>query len=186
MINYMQMGMLAMRNRDFAAASRWFEQAMAHSPNDADARVWLGQALCNQGLRQQGIAHLRHAGGMLLQAARTDGKTGRLVEVAKQLLHWGEIALATELLSELADDFGNFQTFQLLAAGYAQLNRIQDALIAAQRALEADPGNVMMQVFLGSLEADAGQFLAAKERLLAVLAGGTQPREAFRAHKELA
>ncbi|HLO62746.1 MAG TPA: sulfotransferase [Azonexus sp.] len=186
MINYMQMGMLAMRNRDFAAAGRWFEQAMAHSPEDPDARAWLGQALCNRGLRQQGIAHLQHAGGMLLQSARKDGKTGRLVEVAKQLLHWGEIAAATELLSELADDFGNFQTFQLLAAGYAQLNRVQDALIAAQRALEADPGNVMMKVFLGSLEADAGQFPAAKERLLAVLAGGTQPREAFRAHKELA
>lgn len=182
----MQMGLLAMRNRDFPAAVRWFEQAMTQSPDNAEARAFLGQALCNQGQRQQGTAHLQHAGGMLLRAARNGGNPGQFLEIAKQLLHWGEIAAATELLSAFAEDFGNFQTFQLLAAGYAQLNRKQDALIAARRALDADPGNVMMKVFLGSLEADAGQLPAAKERLLAVLADGAQPREAFRAHKELA
>ncbi len=186
MTNYMQMGRVAAQKRDLTAAVRWFEQAVAQSPDDADARAWLGQVLCGQGQRQQGVAHLRYAGGLLLRAVRNGGKTGQLLEVAKQLLHWGEIAAATELLSELAEDFGDFQTFQLLAAGYAQLNRKQEALLAAQRALEADPRNVMMKVFLGSLEADAGQLLVAKERLLAVLTDDAPPREAFRAHKELA
>lgn len=186
MINYMQMGLVAAQKRDLGAAVRWFELAVTQSPDDADARAWLGQTLCSQGQRQQGVAHLQYAGRALLRAARDGGKTAPLLEVAKQLLHWGEVAAATDLLDDIAQDFGDFQIFQLLAAGYAQLNKKQEALQAAQRALEADPCNVMMKVFLASLEADAGQLQAAKERLLAVLVEGAQPREAFRAHKELA
>lgn len=186
MINYMQMGLVAAQKRDLAAAVKWFEHALAQSPDSAEARTWLGQTLCSQGRRQQGIAHLLHAAEMLLQAARDGGKTGPLLDVAKQLLHWGEVSAATELLADVAQDFGDFQTYQLLAAGYAQLNKKQEALQAARCALEADPANVMMQVFLGSLEADAGLLRPAKERLLAVLAEGAQAREAFRAHKELA
>jgi len=69
---------------------------------------------------------------------------------------------------------------------YAQLNRKREALLAGEQALTLSPDKHMMQVFQGSLEADAGKNAVARERPEKVLAGQPNAREAFRAHKELA
>ena len=66
----------------------------------------------------------------------------------------------------------------MLAATYAQLNRKMDALKAGERASELAPGNVMMQVFLASLQADVGRNDLARQRLAEVL-NSPNPREAF-------
>lgn len=187
MVNFMQMGLMAARARNGAAAAQWFEKAVQQNPADGQARAWLGQSLCSIGQRLQGVAHLQQAGDMLLAAARQTGNATPVIEVANQLLHWGEVAAAVDLLEgsvELAP--GHAGSWQMLAAGYAQLNRKDEALAAAGAALELEPGNVMLKVFLGSLEADAGRNRKAKAHLQEVLADAPGPREAFRAHKELA
>lgn len=55
-----------------------------------------------------------------------------------------------------------------------------------RRALALSPDSGMMQVFLGSLEADAGLNDAARSRREQALGAKLDPREAFRARKELA
>ena len=79
-----------------------------------------------------------------------------------------------------------FRGFQLLAVTYAQLNKKTEALNAGRQALALAPENTMMQVFLGSLEADAGLNADAKQRFQKALGYQLNAREAFRAHKELA
>jgi hypothetical protein len=183
----MQRGLAAAQARNPAEAVQWFEAACKENPNDAQARAWLGQSLCSSGRRADGTALLREAGGLILHAARGLGSINPVLEIAAQLQHWSDFAGALELLSKAARvrPF-EFRCHQLLAVTYAQLNKRSEALAAGERALQLQPGNTMMQVLQGSLEADAGKSALAGKRLEKVLAGQPAAREAFRAHKELA
>lgn len=183
----MQQGLAAARARNPVEAARWFERAWQEMPENVEARAWLGQALCSIGKRVEGTGHLLEAGRGFLLKARESKNLSHVLEVVGQLQHWGEYSPALDLLKEAVDvDPGEFRGQQLLAVSYAQLNKKDEALAAAERAARLAPGNQMMQVFLGSLEADAGRNSAARERLERVLAGELSAREAFRAHKELA
>lgn len=187
MITSMQRGYAAVKARNAAEAAKWFAMAVNESPQDAQARAWLGQSLCSIGRRDEGVLHLRQAGSSFLAAARDTGKLNLVLEVAGQLQHWGEFPGALELLQEAVTlDPSEFRGFQLLAVSCAQLNKKAEAVAAGEQALKLAPDNIMMQVFLGSLEADAGKSEQAKLRLEEVLAGQPGAREAFRAHKELA
>ena len=183
----MQRGFAAVKAGNAADAAKWFEIALDENPKDAQARAWLGQALCSIGRRVDGTVHLRQAGLDFLEDARRSKNISLVLEIVGQLQHWSDFPGALELLREvviLAP--AEFKGFQLLAVTYAQLNRKNEAIDAGEQALKLAPDNVMMQVFLGSLEADAGKNTAAKERLGRVVAGQPATREAFRAHKELA
>ena len=120
-------------------------------------------------------------------AAHESKNINLVLEIAGQLQHWSDFPGALELLLQAVEICpSEFQGYQLLAVTYAQLNKKKEALVAGERALELEPENSMMQVFLGSLEADAGKSEAARERLQKFLLGQPEPREAFRANKELA
>jgi tetratricopeptide (TPR) repeat protein len=170
-----------------AEAAQWFEKAYKDNPDDAQTQAWWGQCLCSLGRRDEGTAHLGDAGRGLLKDARGTRNTALVLEVAGQLQHWSDFPRALELLSEAVEiNPSEFRGYQLLAVAYAQLNRKTEALAAGEQALKLSPQNHMMQVFQGSLEADAGKNGVARERLERVLAGQPNAREAFRAHKELA
>jgi Flp pilus assembly protein TadD len=187
MITSMQRGYAAVKARNAAEAAKWFGLAVNENPEDSQARAWLGQALCSIGRQDEGVVHLRQAGKNFLAAARETKKLNLLLEVAGQLQHWSDFPGALELLKEaVVLDPAEFRGFQMLAVTYAQLNKKAEAIAAGEQALKLAPSNTMMQVFLGSLEADAGKSELAKARLEQVLSGQPGPREAFRAHKELA
>lgn len=187
MISAMQRGFAAVKARNPAEAAQWFEKACKENPNDAQAKAWFGQSLCSIGRRDEGTAHLREAGLGLLDSARNSGNIDMVLELAGQLQHWSDFPGALELLREAVQIApSEFRGHQLLAVTYAQLNRKAEALAAGEQALACSPDNHMMQVFLGSLEADVGKNESARERLQKVLAGQPGAREAFRAHKELA
>lgn len=183
----MQRGLAAVQAQDVAAAALWFEQALKESPGDPQAMAWLGQCLCNVGQEERGVAHLREAAQAYVKLATAQHGIAPAMEIIEQLQEWGDVEGAVAAL-HLAAEYapGEFRVFQMLAAGCAQLNRKSDALTAGRRALALAPDNVMMAVFLGSLEADAGLMSDAKVRLENVLAARPPAREAFRAHKELA
>lgn len=113
MINCKQMGMMAVRMRDSRAAAQWFEQALQQNPADGEVRAWLGQSLCSIGRHQEGVAHLHQSGKMLLEVAFVRGNAAPVAEVSSQLLHWGSIEMAIELLEEVtriaSPDFRSLQ-----------------------------------------------------------------------------
>jgi Flp pilus assembly protein TadD len=177
----------AVKARNPAEAAQWFAKACQESPDDSQARAWLGQSLCSIGRGDEGANHLREAGRGLLEDARGTTNINLVLEVAGQLQHWSDFPGALEILNEAVDiNPSEFRGYQMLAVAYAQLNRKKEALVASEQALQLSPHNHMMQVFHGSLEADAGNNEAAQERLEKVLAAQPNEREAFRAHKELA
>lgn len=187
MEDFVERGCAAVKARRPAEAVEWFEKALQEDPGDGLVMAWLGQCLCTIGRRDEGCARLRAGGQALLEEFGETKEMEHVFEVVGQLQQWSDFSGAVELgeaALRIAPE--NFRGWQQLAASYAQLNRKADAIAAGRRALEISPGNAMMQVFLGSLEADAGESESAKIRLEQVLRQNVNPREGFRAHKELA
>lgn len=177
-------GLRAAKARDTAAAEACFREAHAERPGDARVRAWLGQSLCANGARIEGIGHLVAAAQSLAQdgAART-----MRVEIVRQLQHWSAFAEARDLLDALVAQVGGDPELLLMrAATLSLLNRPDEALDDARGAGRLAPGNAMTEVFLASLEADAGAAADAERRLVRVLQASPGARETFRGLKELA
>lgn len=160
------------------------ERVLSENPKDAQAESWMGQVLVALGRRTEGALHLQRAGEIL---AGNPFNLSQILEVIIQLQRCGDFERALDLCTK-AVQLGNreFRSHQLMAACYAQLNKHQEAVAAARRALELAPTNGMLHVFVGSLEADARNFEDARECLEAALKLKLNPLEQFRAHKEMA
>lgn len=184
MVDALQMGLQAARARRPAEAARWFGQAAANDPGNIQIRSWLGQALCASGAHRDGVAQLQ---GAALALARQPAERAKAIEIAVQLQALTAVPEAIAVLDQiLAADPANAHAHYLRAVGLAQLNRPDDALAAAREANRLAPDNPGVRVLLASVEADAGLFDDASTRLRALLASNAAPREAHRAHKELA
>lgn len=187
MNTHLERGFAAIKAGNVAEAAKCFEMACREAPRNSIARAWLGQSLCNIGRRNEGLAHLVEAGNGFLEEARKTKNLNIVLEIAGQLQHWSDFPGALQILGEAVKiSPAEFRGQQMLAVTYAQLNKKTEAIEAAEVALRLSPGNQMMQVFLGSLEADAGKSEKARERFEMLLGANPGAREAFRAHKELA
>ncbi len=187
MTNALQQGMAAFQARRLEEAEQWFRQVLAADPDDIAARSYLGQALCHLGRRLEGTQQLREAATDLLDHARDGLDIGHALEVIQQLQQHDDFPAAFELGQQaVAIAPGEARAWQQLAVAAAMTNRAPQALAACAEALKHAPDHAMTRVLMGSLEADARQHEAALARLEGELARGLPPREAFRAHKELA
>lgn len=187
MSEFAKRGQAAVARDDMPDAARWFAKAVEQDPADAASRAWLGQCLCGIGERARGAAELREAGSQFAARARSRDDVPLLLELAEELQHWSDFPGAQLLIeAALRLDAENAQAFRLLALGHAQINHPAEALDAGRRALALSPGGAALIVFVGSLEADAGDYAAANARLARLLAGPLDAGQAFRAHKEMA
>lgn len=187
MTNSLQRGYAAIQARNLVEAVPWLEKALTENPADTQVMSWLGQTLCSMGRRVEGHAYLRQSGRCLLDKAREGGDVSRVLEVSQQMQQWGDFPGALELLSQSVQiNVSEFRGFQLLAVTQAQLNKKSEALDSGRQALALAPDNIMMQVLMASLEADAGLNDDARRRLESSLGSKPNAREGFRAHKELA
>ncbi|MDO9196888.1 tetratricopeptide repeat protein, partial [Rhodoferax sp.] len=154
-ISPMARAQAAAQARRHAEAAQWFEKALEEKPEDAQARVGLGQSLCQLGRRNEGTAQVRQAGPHFVDAARQSGDVGQLLFLISQLQQWSDFSGALELaLQAVQINSGDFRVHQLLAVTYSQLNNTAEALLASRRALELNPENNMMHILQASLEAD--------------------------------
>jgi tetratricopeptide (TPR) repeat protein len=187
MTGFAEQGHAAFQRNDLASAAQWFEKAVKQNPQDAGSWAWFGQCLCSLGRRADGIAALRQSGKYFMASAREIVKIHLLLELIVELQHWSDFEGARELgEAAIQIEGSNVQAFQLLALTYAQLNHLPEALEAGHRALELAPDNIAMRVLQASLEADAGNYSAARDRLQMLLNEPLETRQAFRAQKEMA
>jgi len=183
----MQRGYTATQSNNFSEAAEWFQQAVAENPKDPQPLACLGQSLCWLGRRDEGLAHLRRSGGLLLKKARNTRDVAQTLMMVEQLQYWSDYPGALELARQLVRiNAAEPRGFQLLALSYSRLNQNQQALAAGQQALRIAPGNAALNILQATLEAREGQDEAAKRRLEGVLRQALNPEEAYRAHKELA
>lgn len=188
MTQSLQLGQAAIRDKNLTEAVKWFSQAAAENPKDPQTLACLGQSLCWQGKRNQGVKHLRQSGQLLLKKARKNRDVALTLDLADQLQHWSDYPGAVELCKQAVLINPNVvRGWQLLALSHSRLNQNKPALAASRQALKLAPDSAMLAILLATMEAADGQTEAASKRLQKIL---QQPllkaEERFRAHKELA
>lgn len=184
----MQFGQAALQNKNLVEAIDWFTKAAIATPQDPQVRACLGQCLCWQGKRNEGVLHLRHSGQWLLKKARKHRETNSALDLIEQLHYWQDYSGALELCKQ-AVQINPVQArgYHLLALTHAQLHQNKSALTAGRKALRLLPDNAILELLLASLEASEGLTTEAKRRLEKILQKSSlAPEEQFRAHKELA
>lgn len=184
----MRLGQAAIQQKNLPEAVRWFTLAAKESPKDAQVQACLGQALCWQGNRDEGLSHLKQSGQLLAKKARKNRDVKLVVDLADQLQYWNDYRGAAELC-KLATQInpGYARGFQLLALSHSRLNQKKPALSAAKQALRLAPDSAMLNILVATLEITDGQLEAARQRLEKILHTAIlTPEETFRAHKELA
>jgi len=188
MSQFMQLGQAAIQKSNIAEAVDWFTKALEENPKDPQVMACLGQSLCWQGKREQGIVHLRQSGQLLLKKARKNRDTKLALDLAEQLQHWNDYAGALEVCKQAVQiNPGFVRGYQLLALTHSRLNQKKSALAAGRKALQLVPDSAMLTILLATLEAANGLTEAARHRLEKVLQNPLlTPEEKFRAHKELA
>lgn len=174
---FVQRGLDALRRQDPHAALPWFQRAVDDDDDDAEARAWLGQALCHVGRRAEGVPQLAAAATRMLQppAGPRPDFTPRpalppvqpmIFEALSQLQSWGGFEQAQPIARALAERLPNdARAQQLLAVICGQVNLTPEALAAVSRAQALNPQDPMIEVLRASLEADSKQHAAARGRL---------------------
>jgi tetratricopeptide (TPR) repeat protein len=184
----MRLGQAAIHQKNLPEAVRWFTQAAKESPKDAQILACLGQALCWQGYREEGLIHLKQSGQLLAKKARKNRDVKLVVDLADQLQYWNDYHGATELCKLAVQINPSYaRGFQLLALSHSRLNQKKSALAAGKQALRLAPGNAMLNILVATLEITSGDLDSARQRLEKTLNTSIlKPEEKFRAHKELA
>ena len=184
----MRLGQAAIQNKNLPEAIAWFSQAAKESPKDPQVMACLGQALCWQGKRPEGLTYLRQAGQLLLKKARKSRDINLTLDLADQLQHWNDYQGAAELCKQAVQINPNIvRSYQLLSLSHSRLNQKKPALAAGRQALKLAPDSAMLAILLATLEIADGQLGSARQRLEKVLQNPLlKPEEKFRTHKELA
>lgn len=188
MTSFMQRGQAAIQTQNHAEAIEWFSKAVAESPNDAQALACLGQSLCWQGQRKQGLEYLQQSGQRLLKKAKKNKDIRLVIQMVIQLQHWEDYEGALKLVKQAVQiNKTEVSGFQFLALTYSRLNQKKLALSAGRQALKLAPDSSVLSILLATLEIADNQHEKAKRRLEKVLQNlALPPEEKFRAHKELA
>lgn len=184
----MRLGQAAIQNKDIPEAIHWFGVAVKENPKDPQMLACLGQALCWQGDKKQGLQYLHQAGQILCKRARKSRDVKLLVDLADQLQHWDDYPGSAELCKQAIQINPQFvRAYQLLALAHSRLNQKKPALLAAKQALKLAPDSAMLAILVATLEMADGQPESTRARLEKVLQNPIlKPEEKFRAHKELA
>ncbi len=184
----MRLGQAAIQNKNFPEAITWFGKAAAENPKDPQILACLGQALCWQGKREEGLTYLCQSGQVLLKKARKTRDVNLTLDLADQLQHWNDYQAAAELCKQVLQINPNVvRGYQLLALSHSRLNQRKPALAAGKQALKLAPESAMLAILLATLEIADNQFDCARQRLEKVLQNALlKSEEKYRAHKELA
>lgn len=183
----MQMGQAAIQKRNFPEALKWFIEALRENPKDPQINACVGQTLCWQGKRSEGIVYLRQSGQILLKKSRKDRNIALVLDLADQLQLWNDYCGSMELCRQ-AIQINNsvVRAYQLLALSHSRLNQKKPALAAGRQALKLAPDSAMLAILVATLEGDSGLVEGAVSRLQKVLEiPWLKAEESFRAHKEL-
>jgi tetratricopeptide (TPR) repeat protein len=184
----MQRGQAAINAKNFAEAVACFTQAAKESPKDPQVQACLGQSYCWQGLREQGLKHLRVCAQLLLKKAKKNRDTRLALDLADQLQYWGDYSGSLDVCKQAVQINQEYvRGYQLLALSHSRLNQKKSALTAGRKALSLAPGSAMLVILLATLEIAEGLYEDARKRLEKILTHpAITPEEKFRAHKELA
>jgi len=175
----------ALAQSDYGEAEHWLRQLQAAKPNDASVLASLGQSLCWQGRRREGLGYLVKAARQLERQALKSRAPQLAVELSGQLVHWGEIQVA-ERLARMAVALSPDSPFALnnLAVCLSRVSRYAEALPVSRRVCKMLPDDPGCNILLAIIEFRSGLLDDARSRLNRVIEQNREPAQTARAWLE--
>lgn len=183
----MQQAWQAVGQRNVAAVMHWFEKALSMRPGDPHALAGLGQALCWQERRREGLQYLQRAARELEAEAQHHGNPGFILELAEQLHFWGDLDTSLRL-AKLAVEVAptHLPALNNLALYFMRVNQPEAAEPYARMANMLNPDSPAVNNLLAILETRLGQLPEARQRFEQVIAADKDVKQTQRAWQELA
>ncbi len=181
-----QQAQQAIAQADFTTAELLFRQLHTAKPTDAYFLASLGQALCWQNRRRDGVGYLLQAAKLLERQALKTRDPRLAQELSAQLLHWGEVN-AAERLARLVVSLAPNAPAALnnLVLCLTRVSRNAEALPFAKKVAELLPNNPGCQVLLALIEDKTQQTASALTRLESVIERNLDPEQTARAYLEM-
>ena len=176
----------AVAQRDIAATLHWFRQVLSIQPDNAQALAGLGQALCWQQQRREGLSYLQQAARQLEADAQQSLDIRFILELAEQLHHWGDLETAlklTELAIRLAP--GDPAALNNRALYLTRVNRFEEAFPYASKVCAMRPDDPACNNMLAILEAHLNRLPEAKQRFRRIISANQNKQQTARALQEL-
>ncbi len=156
----------AVHYSEFTVAEHFFRQALKKKPNSAEALAGLGQSLCHQQRKRKGLGYLRQAGEKLYKKIhKKNAPVQELHNLANQLSYWGDVESSIRYLQKLILIAPSVAIYQSLALDFGRINKVNEALKAAKKALKYSPENPNVRILLALLEVKKGYYESALNRL---------------------
>ncbi|WP_020483079.1 tetratricopeptide repeat-containing sulfotransferase family protein [Methylomonas sp. MK1] len=176
----------AVARRDMVGTLHGFRQVLAIQPNHAEALAGLGQALCWQQQRREGLAYLQQAARQLEIDAQQTRNIRFILELAEQLHHWGDLDTALKLTALAVKlEPANPAALNNRALYLTRVNRFEEALPFASKVCELRPDDPACNNMLAVLEAHLNRLPEAKQRFQNVVAANRNMQQTARAWQEL-
>lgn len=182
----LQFAQQAVSQSNFTEAEHWLRQLHTAKPTDVFILAGLGQALCRQSRRREGLVFLLKACKILERNAAKNRDPKFIVDLSAQLLHWGEIVAAERLARmavSLAPNAANI--LNNLALCLARVNRNAEALPISRRVCEILPDHPGCNILLALIESQTGYAEQALHRLARIIDRNAEAAQTARAYLEM-
>ena len=167
-------------------AEFYFRQILAVQPRHAEALAGLGQKLCWERKRREGLGYLRQAAKQLEKDVSKSRDIRQALELCGQLQHWGDLDAAIRLAQLAAKLVPQSAVAQYqLAQCLSRVNRVAEALLPAQKACLLLPDDPGCNILLAVLNSRQGQLQKARDQLKSVIEKNLDAEQTARAWLEL-
>lgn len=149
---YLMSGKIHLDHGNLDKALEHAKKAVSQNKKDADAILFLARVLHQQGEERQALAALEmtnHCENVTVQT---------MIEHVNLVKEINGGSYAKELIASLSNKYPeNVELLKLLAAAQAENGDTSDAEKTAKRALQVDPNEPDLHIFLGKINAESGQ-----------------------------
>lgn len=132
---YYEIGQAYLNKKNFVEAAKYFQEAVALNPDVGLSHWYLGIVEFDSGNIQKALASIDEALNRGFQPSEAD--YNRMLNMYLKLEDYNRIVAVYEQLIKMKPS--NPQYYASMAASYAKVGRIDDAVNAAHRAAELDP-----------------------------------------------
>jgi tetratricopeptide (TPR) repeat protein len=133
-------GAALMKAKDMAGAAETLKKVVAVEPDNANAQLYLGQALLATGQTDAAIETLKTAAGLGKEAQANKILGNIFLKKGMALLKAGKNAECIEALNEANTYTENAAAYRLIASANSKLGKTASAIEAYKKYLELDPG----------------------------------------------
>lgn len=176
----------AVAKRDRVATRHWFGEALKLQPDHPQALAGMGQFLCWQEQRREGLGYLQRAARRLMEDAEQRHDIRFIMELADQLHYWGDLDTALALARQgVKIAPADPAALNHLALFLVRVNQVEEAEPYARMACMQLPDNPACNNLLAIIETRLGQWDEARARFEGIVEANRVPEQTTRALQEL-